>query len=132
MEYILRAYGIPAHIVRVIKQFYTDFRCSVGCSDLGFYVKSGVRQGCVMSALLFNIVIDWVLSRATEDKRRGIRWKLSTVLEDLDYADDIALLSHSFHDIQEKTDSLNRFARQVGLQVNPIKTEVLPVNISAP
>ncbi|KAL9956575.1 hypothetical protein ACROYT_G038068 [Oculina patagonica] len=62
---ILRAYGIPAHIVRVIKQFYTDFCCSVGGSDLSFHVKSGVRQGCVMSALLFNIVIDWVLSRAT-------------------------------------------------------------------
>jgi len=25
----LRAYGIPAHIVRVIKQFYTDFCCSL-------------------------------------------------------------------------------------------------------
>ncbi|KAL9956572.1 hypothetical protein ACROYT_G038065 [Oculina patagonica] len=62
---ILRAYGMPAHIVRVIKQFYTDFCCSVGGSDLSFHVKSDVRQGCVMSALLFNIVIDWVLSRAT-------------------------------------------------------------------
>ena len=114
---ILRAYGIPTHIVRVIKQFYTDFCCSVGGSDLSFHVKSGVRQGCVMSALLFNIVIDWVLSRATEDRRRGIRWTLSTVLEDLDYADDIALLSHSFSDMQEKTDRLNKFSRQVGLKI---------------
>ena len=108
---ILRAYGIPAHIVRVIKQFYTDFCCSVGGSDLSIHVKSSVRQGCVMSALLFNIVIFWVLSRATEDRRRGIRWTLSTVLDDLDYADDIALLSHSFNDMQEKTDRLNRFSR---------------------
>lgn len=129
---ILRAYGIPAHIVQVIKQFYTDFCCSVGGSDLSFHVKSGVRQGCVMSALLFNIVIDWVLSRATEDRRRGIRWTLSTVLEDLDYADDIALLSHSFSDMQEKTDRLDRFSRQVGLKISPQKTKVLPVNISAP
>ena len=125
-------YGIPAHIVRVIKQFYTDFCCSVGGSDLSFHVKSGVRQGCVMSALLFNIVIDWVLSRATEDRRRGIRWTLSTVLEDLDYADDIALLSHSFSDMLEKTDRLNKFSRQVGLKISPQKTKVLPVNISAP
>ena len=85
-----------------------------------------------MSALLFNIVIDWVLSRATEDRRRGIRWTLSTVLEDLDYADDIALLSHSFSDMQEKTDRLDRFSRQVGLKISPQKTKVLPVNISAP
>ena len=83
-----------------------------------------------MSALLFNIVIDWVLSRTTEDRRRGIRWTLSTVLEDLDYADDITLLSHSFNDMQEKSVRLNRFARQVGLTISPNKTEVLPVNIS--
>ena len=43
-------YGIPAHIVAVIKHFYTDFSCSVGSSDLSFLVKLGVRQGCVMAA----------------------------------------------------------------------------------
>ena len=43
-----------------------------------------------MSVLLFNIVIDWVLCRATKDKRKGLRWTPSTVLEDLDYyANDI-------------------------------------------
>jgi len=73
-----------------------------------------------------------VLSQATEDRRRGICWTLSTVLEDLDYADDIALLSHSFSDMQEKTDQLNRFSQQVGLKISPQKTKVLPVNISAP
>ena len=85
-----------------------------------------------MSVLLFNIVIVWVLSQATEDRRRGIHWMLSTVLEDLDYADDIALLSHSFIDMQEKTNWFNRFSRQVGLKISPQKTKVLPVNISAP
>ena len=67
MDGILRMYGIPAHIVAVIKHFYTDFSCSVGSSDLSFLVKSGVRQGFVMSGLLFNIVIGWVLCRTTEE-----------------------------------------------------------------
>ena len=98
MEYSQGVWHTCTHC-KVIMQFYTDFCCSVGGSDLSFHVKSGVRQGCVMSALLFNIVIDRVLSRATEDRRRGICWTLSTVLEDLDYADDIALLSHSFSDM---------------------------------
>ena len=66
-----------------------------------------------------------MLSRTTEDRRRGIRWTLSTVLEDLDYADDITLLSRSFNDMQEESDRLNRFARQVGLKNSPNKTEVL-------
>ena len=67
MDGILRMYGIPSHIVAVIKHFYTDVSCSVGSSDLSFLVKSGVRQGCVMSGLLFNIVIGWVLCRTTEE-----------------------------------------------------------------
>lgn len=69
---ILRKYGIPQHIVDLIKTFYANFKCRVGNSSLTFQVKTGVRQGCVMSALLFNIVIDWVMRRTTEDKPRGI------------------------------------------------------------
>ena len=48
-----------------------------------------------MSALLFNITIDWVMRQTTQDKNRGIRWNLFTNLDDLDFADDIALLSHT-------------------------------------
>ncbi|KAJ7371672.1 hypothetical protein OS493_023700 [Desmophyllum pertusum] len=33
---------------------------------------------------------------------------------------------------KEKSDRLDRFARQVGLKISPNKTEVLPVNITAP
>ena len=46
----------------------------VGYGDIPFEVKVGVRQGCVMSAVLFNLVIDWIMPRTTEDKVRGIRW----------------------------------------------------------
>ena len=65
--------------------------CSVENSKIKFQVETGVRQGCVMSAILFNVAIDWVMRRTTSDKRRGIRWKINTILEDLYFADDIAL-----------------------------------------
>ena len=73
---ILRAYGIPQHIVNIIKCSYSNFICCVrvGQGDLSFGVKTGVRQGCVVSSVLFNIAIDWVLHRIVEDQRRGIRW----------------------------------------------------------
>ena len=128
---ILRMYGIPSHVVAVIKHFYANFSCSVGNSDLSFLIESGVRQGCVMSGLLFNIVIDWVLWRTTEGRRRGIRWSLTSVLEDLDYADDIVLLSHSSSDMQEKMDRLNIFAQKVGLNISTGKTEVMAVSTTA-
>ncbi|RUS68725.1 hypothetical protein EGW08_023513 [Elysia chlorotica] len=97
----LRAYGIPEKIVLIIKSFYNNFRCRVGNSSTSFEVKTGVRQGCVMSALLF-ITIDWVMRRTTEDKPRGIRWNLFSTLEDLDFADDLALISHTHNHMQEK------------------------------
>ena len=38
--------------------------------------------------------IDWDLRQVTSGGRTGSRWTLTSVLEDLDYADDIALLGH--------------------------------------
>ncbi|KAI4885603.1 hypothetical protein NFI96_005381 [Prochilodus magdalenae] len=125
---ILRAYGIPMEIVLLIKSFYANFSCCVGNSDIYFEVGTGVRQGCVMSSLLFNLVIDWVMRHTTEDEPRGIRWTLSTNLEDLDFADDLALLSHTHRHMQEKTTHLNTFAQQVGLHISRTKTEVMTLN----
>ena len=42
------------------------------------------------------------MRKATADKRRGIRWNFTTVLEDHDFADDIALLSSKFNDLHER------------------------------
>jgi hypothetical protein len=35
------------------------------------------------------------MRETTKNKKTGINWTLSEMLEDLDFADDIALLSHS-------------------------------------
>ena len=77
-----------------IKAMYSNFECAVveeGETREWFQVQSGVKQGCTMSGFLFLLSIDWVMNRTTEGRRTGIRWKLTSVLEDLDFADDIAL-----------------------------------------
>ena len=43
-------------------------------------MKSGVRQGCVISGFVFVLIIDWVMWH-TNNKKRGLRWKLTSVLE---------------------------------------------------
>ena len=125
---ILRSYGIPAKLVDIIKSFYNNFTCSLQNSNIMFQVKTGVRQGCVMSSVLFNMVIDWVMRKTTCDTKRGIRWKINTVLEDLDFADDIALLSHTHEHMQEKTKRLSEFAQTIGLNISEKKTEVMTLN----
>ena len=66
--------------------------------------------------------------RHTNDRRRGLRWKLTSVLVDLDYTDDVALISNTFADLQEKTDGLVATISVIGLKINPNKTKTLRMN----
>jgi hypothetical protein len=68
----------------------------------------------------------------TSDIPRGIRSGNVSNLEDLDFADDIALLSHSHLHIQSKTNRLYKYARHIGLKINTKKTEVMTFNIVNP
>ena len=102
---ILKSYGFPQKIINILQSMYCDNQCSVkhgGQLSEWFWVKSGVRQGCVISPMLFLVAIDWVMKTATSDKPRGITWNTFDRLEDEDFADDIALLSHTHKDMQKK------------------------------
>ena len=112
---IMKSYGIPHKMVRVIAGIYQGFECAVvDGSETSEWckIKSGVKQGCVMSGFLFLLALDWTTREATAEKRRGIRWNFNTVLEDLDFADDIALLSSEVSELQEKTGRLARKQRE--------------------
>ena len=85
-----------------------------------------------MSAVLFNLVIDWLMHRSTEDQPRGIRWTLFHTLEDLDFSHDLALLSHTHQHMQEKTRRHSKFGQLVGLQISKRETEVMTLNVNAP
>ena len=129
---ILLHYGVPEKMVSVIKLLYTDFSAQVLC-DGGeltdpFQVKTGVKQGCVLSPFLFLIGIDWIMKETTKAGKRGIRWTLTEVMEDLDFADDVVLLASRYVDIQDKTDVMAEKAKGIGLDVNIDKTKVLRMN----
>ena len=111
-----------------ILRIHTDCECAVvdgSKTSEWFKIKSGVKQGCVMSGFLFLLALDWTMRKTTADKRRGIRWNFTTVLEDLDFADDIALLSSKISDLQEKTGRLAEEAARVGLKLNARKCKTL-------
>jgi hypothetical protein len=133
---ILRSYGIPQKFVTLISKFYDNFECSVILDDSSisdsFPVKSGVRQGCILSPILFLLVIDWIQRKSTADKVRGIQWNLFSHLEDLDFADDLAELSPSSTMLQEKTDKLTMHAKTAGLTVNSSKTKTMSINATRP
>ena len=105
----MKKYCIPEKIVRMMKIFYEDF-IDQGETCEWFDIKTGIKQGCYMSGLVFLIVMDWVMTRTVGYGENGIRWKFTTKLDDLDFADDIALLFSTKQQIQEKTSRLNEEA----------------------
>ena len=107
---------------------YAGFECAVvhgGVTSDLFMIKSGVRQGCVKSGFLFLLFLDWVMRKATADKRRGIRWNLTTVLN-LDFAGDNALCHlSSMTCMKRHAGRLGEEAARVGFKLNARKCKTL-------
>jgi hypothetical protein len=50
--------------------------------------------------------MDKVIRKAIGGKRSGINWGMTKQLEDLDFADDVCLLSHTFSKMETKVINL--------------------------
>ena len=80
---------------------------------------------CILSPLLFIIIIDHLLKSA-EENRHGIRLSSAEdLLFDQDFADDIALIDSNEERLQQATDNIRELAGAVGLNFNAKKCEVM-------
>ena len=128
---IMNQYGIPQKIINIVKALYDGFECTVveqEATPEWFELTTGVKQGCTMSGFLFLLIIDWIMRHTVKDEGTGLRWKFTSKLEDLDFADDVALISSTQRHVQLKTDRLVENAERTGLRVNVGKCKVMRVN----
>jgi len=89
-----------------------------------FSVKKGVRQGCILSPYLFNILAEMVM-KETLDRFQGGLQLGGRMVTNLCYADNIILLATSKAELQELVDSLDRVSRKYSLLTNVDKTKVM-------
>ena len=107
---------------------YEGFECTVVDGSVTFdwfMIKSRLKQGFEMSGFLFSLCLDWVMRMAATDKRRRIRWNFTSLLEDLNFTDDIELLSSLFNDLHKKTGRLVEETARVGLKLKAKKCKTL-------
>ena len=131
---LLRHCGVPEKFVSLIHCTYQEMTCKVahaGQLSESFEVRTGVRQGCLLSPFLFLLVIDWIMKTTTTGRNNGIQWTLWTQLDDPDFADDLALLSHNHTQMQDKTTRLAETSAGTGLKINKRKTELMKINTTA-
>ena len=69
-----------------------------------------------------------MMQETTANKRSVIQWTIWSQLDDLDFAEDLALSSHSYNQMLGKTSVLETTAQQVGLNIHRRKTKVLRVS----
>ncbi|VDO56431.1 unnamed protein product [Schistosoma margrebowiei] len=125
---LIRQYGVPEKIVNIIRNSYDGLQCKVvhgGQLIDAFQVRTGVRQGCLHSPFLFLLVVDWIMKTSTSEGKHRIQWTARNQLDDSDFADDLALLSHKHEQMQTKTVSVAAVSVSVGLNIHKGKTKVL-------
>ena len=93
--------GIPKMVVSAIKALYKDSWTWVRvCEELTpcCTIKTGVKQGFIISPCLFKIVLGWVLLKATRASN-GIPVSDSLQIPDLSFEDDLAYMRESEADL---------------------------------
>ncbi|KAL8584674.1 hypothetical protein ACOMHN_002403 [Nucella lapillus] len=143
---ILPRIGIPPKMVKIIRCFHDGMNARLvnGSKNYEFPVTNGVKQGCVLAPTLFSFLFSMMLLSAFKDSDPGIqityrtdggilntqRLKAKTkvtksLVRDLLYADDCAIVAHSEDDLQRLTDSLSAATKHFGLTISIKKTEVI-------
>ena len=93
-----------------------------------FDANQGVRQGCILSPILFNIFISDlpnILDDAENDPAKlGILKTLSCIL----WADDLVMISETKEGLTKMMEKLSEFASQNGLKINSEKTKCMIFN----
>ena len=126
----LLKYGIEGKFMNIIKSMYAQVKSCVraksGLTDL-FQYKRGVRQGCLLSPILFALFLNDLQDYLFEGGTKGINlWDITICT--LLYADDLVLIAESECDLKLQMDILGRYADYYRMEINPKKTKVMIFN----
>ena len=127
----IQNFGITGKVFNIIRHIYTtDKACmKLGQSRSDFFALSiGVRQGCILSPLLFNLFLS---DLAKKFDARGDR----LVLEELSinaifWADDLILIAETKEELDKLLKILEEYCQENHLMINTKKTKCMIFNKS--
>ena len=124
---VLRTFGIEEGLVQTIQALYKTSSSAVLLNNqVGDYFKTtvGVRQGCLLSPVLFNLFLENIMRETLHDFHSTISIGGRT-LNNLRFADDIDLMGGSNKELQDLTTRLENRAGAYGMEMSSEKSKVL-------
>ena len=126
---VLREKGISDKMINMIRGIYKKVEGSVRYgtkTSEAFECPIGLRQGCVMSPLLFSLLISKVSDEINRKGKHGYQFLPGTPeIKNLMFADDISAISMTPTGLQHTLTVLEETSRELGLQINLDKTKVI-------
>ena len=127
----LKTYGITGNFFNTLKRMYTNDSSKIkidGTLSNTLYPNQGVRQGCILSPLLFNIFLADLprIFNVPECQTPIIegRDKISCII----WADDLVLFSESEGGLNKMMLNLSNYNEKNGLEINIVKTKCMIFN----
>ena len=117
----LHGYGLPEELIACLRRLYVhvmDQSLVNGVPTRGHAQSQGVRQGCPLSPLLFNLYLKLMFFHRIQI----IHWDMEESLHAV--IDDILFRARSIQDIKTVYEAFHGPARQLGLAMNISKTEL--------
>ena len=124
---VLRGFNIEEGLVQVIQELYRDASSAVLLNgQIGNFFKTtvGVRQGCLLSPVLFNLFLEKIMQETLHDHHTTISIGGRPVCN-LRFADDIDLMGGSNDELQDLTNRLADRAGAYGMEVSTEKSKVM-------
>ncbi len=131
---LLQKTSINKRYITLLKETYENSTAVIK-TDIGdtrkINILKGVKQGDVLSAVLFCVVIASIIQKADEECPTGTSIG-GHLISNLSYADDIAILSSSVDGLQKYLNALSHQSSLVGLHINVKKTKCMSIDKKAP
>ena len=93
-----------------------------------FLASQGVKQGCTLSPLLFNIFISDIIDRFGTEECRPLKIDESRNISCLLWADDVVLMSRSEEGLRNMLSALSSFVDENKMAINVKKTKCMIFN----